>query len=75
MTRFKRRALLGSALLILIVSGFGYVYIFSTRAALERAEAFQFRRMLVNQLEGQNAYRFFYVSNRRSAPARIVKAS
>ncbi len=68
MTRFKRRALLGSALLILIVSGFGYVYIFSTRAALERAEAFQFRRMLVNQLEGQNAYRFFYVSNRRLEP-------
>ncbi len=33
-------------------------------AALERAEAFLFRRMTVAQLEEQGTYRFFFVTNR-----------
>jgi esterase/lipase superfamily enzyme len=35
-----------------------------TRLALERAESFQFRRMLVNRQGDQGAYRFFFITNR-----------
>ncbi len=37
---------------------------FSTSRALNRAEAFQFRRMLVTNQGEEGAYRFFYVTNR-----------
>ncbi|MFQ5757963.1 MAG: alpha/beta hydrolase, partial [Acidiferrobacterales bacterium] len=69
MTRFKRGMLIGLALAVLVVVGLGtWAYFYGTRAALERAEAFQFRRMPVAQLEEQGVYRFFYVSNRRLSP-------
>jgi esterase/lipase superfamily enzyme len=69
MTRSTRWWLYGSALLLLgLGAGFYYVYFVSTGAALQRAEAFQFRRMLVAQLGEEGVYRFFYVSNRRLTP-------
>ena len=61
--------LIGLALVVLVLLGLGaWVYFYGTRITLQRAEAFQFRRMLVAQLEEQGVYRFFYVSNRRLAP-------
>ncbi len=68
MNLFKRRLLLGSALVILVLLGgwFYYIYFVSTGRALRTAEAFQFRRMQVAQLADQEAYRFFFVTNRRA---------
>ncbi len=69
MTRLKRRMLFGLALVVSVVLGLGaWAYFYGTRITLERAEAFQFRRMVVAQLEKQGVYRFFYVSNRRLGP-------
>ncbi len=69
MTRFNRRMLFGLVLAVLVLIGLGaWVYFYGTRVALQRAEAFQFRRMLVAQLEERGVYRFFYVSNRRLGP-------
>jgi esterase/lipase superfamily enzyme len=69
MTRFKRRMLYGLTLVALVLVGLGaWIYFYGTSVALQRAEAFQFRRMLVAQLEEQSVYRFFYVSNRRLGP-------
>ena len=65
MTRFKRRMLIGAALVVLILVGLVLFFYRPTRLALERAEAFRFRRMLVTRLGDQDAYRFFYVTNRR----------
>jgi esterase/lipase superfamily enzyme len=64
MTRFKRRILIGTALGVLILVGLVLFFYRPTRLALERAEAFQFRRMLVTRLGDQGGYRFFYVTNR-----------
>ena len=64
MTRFKRRILIGTALVVLILVGLVLFFYRPTRLALERAEAFRFRRMLVTRLGDQDAYRFFYVTNR-----------
>ena len=70
--RFKRRMLLGMALLGLVLLSLGgsfyYAYFVSTGAAIRHAEAFLFRRMRVAQLGEQGTYRFFYVTNRRLAP-------
>ncbi len=69
MTRFKRRMLFGTALVVLVLSGAGVWFYFTffaaTSTALQRAEAFRFRRMKVAQLAEQGRYRFFYVTNRR----------
>ena len=65
MTRFKRRMLIGTALVVLVLVGLVLFFYRPTRLALERAEAFRFRRMLVTRLADQDAYRFFYVTNRR----------
>ncbi len=69
MTRFKRRLLFGTALVVLVLLGSGvwfyYAFFGSTSTALQRAEAFLFRRMNVAQLAEQGSYRFFYVTNRR----------
>ena len=65
MTRFKRRMFIGTALVVLVLVGLVLFFYRPTRLALERAEAFQFRRMLVTRLGDQDAYRFFYVTNRR----------
>jgi esterase/lipase superfamily enzyme len=65
MTRFKRRILIGTALVVLVLVGLVLFFYRPTRVALERAEAFRFRRMLVTRLGDQGAYRFFFVTNRR----------
>ena len=65
MTRFKRRMLIGTVLVVLVLVGLVLFFYRPTRLALERAEAFRFRRMLVTRLDDQDAYRFFYVTNRR----------
>jgi esterase/lipase superfamily enzyme len=65
MTRFKRRILIGLALVVLVLVGLVLFFYRPTRVALERAEAFRFRRMLVTRLGEQDAYRFFFVTNRR----------
>jgi pimeloyl-ACP methyl ester carboxylesterase len=64
MSRFKRRILIGVALVALILIGLVFFFYRPTRLALERAEAFQFRRMLVTRLGAENVYRFFFVTNR-----------
>ena len=64
MTRFKRRMFIGTALVVLVLVGMVLFFYRPTRVALERAEAFRFRRMLVTRLGEQGAYRFFYVTNR-----------
>jgi esterase/lipase superfamily enzyme len=43
---------------------FGSLFQVTTQRALDRAEAFEFRRMLVSQLEDGGAYRFFFATNR-----------
>jgi esterase/lipase superfamily enzyme len=56
--------------LLLVLAGVGFwfyqVYFASTVTALQRAEAFLFRRMQVAQLGQQGEYRFFFVTNRRA---------
>ena len=64
MTRFKRRMLIFTALVVFVLVGLVLFFYRPTRLALERAEAFRFRRMLVTRLGEQDAYRFFYVTNR-----------
>ena len=66
MTRFKRNLLIATALVILVALVLGTFFQTSTRRALERAEALQFRRMLVTKQGAKGAYRFFYVTNRRT---------
>ena len=65
MIRAKRRLLIVMALVVIGAVAFGALFQTSTRRALERAEAFRFRRMLVTKLGDQGAYRFFYATNRR----------
>ncbi len=69
MTRFKRRLLITTAVVVLVFLGVGvwlyFSFFASTSAALRHAEAFIFRRMKVVQLAEQGTYRFFFVTNRR----------
>jgi len=65
MIRFKRLILISTALVVLLLVGLAIFFYRPTRLALERAEAFQFRRMLVAKLGARNIYRFFFVTNRR----------
>jgi esterase/lipase superfamily enzyme len=69
MTRFKRRILFGTTLVVLVLLGLGawfyFTFLGSTNTALQRAETFLFRRMKVAQLAEKGSYRFFYVTNRR----------
>ena len=64
MTRFKRRLLISAGVILLILAGMVVFFWRPTRLALERAEAFQFRRMLVTKQADKGTYRFFYVTNR-----------
>jgi len=67
MARFKRRMLLGTVMIVLLIAGMAlYTYIVGTRTLLEHAEAFSFRRLSVAQLEDGGAFRFFYVTNRQA---------
>ena len=65
MARFKRRILFGTLVLVLILVGLVFFFYRPTKLALERAEAFQFRRMVVARMAEQGTYRFFYATNRR----------
>ncbi len=65
MSLFKRRLLIATAMVVLLALALGPYFQVSTRRALERAEAFQFRRMLVTRQGERGSYRFFYVTNRR----------
>ncbi|MFZ0613184.1 MAG: hypothetical protein WAM73_13180, partial [Desulfobacterales bacterium] len=51
--------------LVLLLAGVVIFFYRPTQQALERAEAFQFRRMVVTRLIGQEGYRFFFATNRR----------
>ena len=66
MTRFKRNFLIATVLAILGAVALGTFFQVSTQRALERAEAFQYRRMLVTKQGEEGLYRFFYVTNRRT---------
>ena len=71
MTRVGRRLLVGTALVVVIAllgaAGWFYFFVFGRLdTALQRAEAFNFRRMQVAQLADQGTYRFFFTTNRRS---------
>jgi len=68
MARIKRRLLIVTTLVVVVLIFLGTLLYVPTRTALQRAEALQFRRMTVTQLEDQGAYRFFYISNRRLEP-------
>jgi esterase/lipase superfamily enzyme len=59
-----RRLLIILVPVIVLAMVFGGFLQFSTSRALDRAEAFQFRRMLVTQQADGGAYRFFFVTNR-----------
>jgi len=66
MSRFKRRLLFGTLLVLLGLGAWFYAALYSaTGTALRTSEAFSFRRMTVAQLAEQGAYRFFFVTNRR----------
>ena len=70
MTRSRRRLLIGTTLVVLVLLGLGgwfyFVAFANLEATLQRAEAFAFRRMMVTQLAEHGVYRFFFVTNRRS---------
>jgi esterase/lipase superfamily enzyme len=63
--RLKRGLLIGTLLAVIILIGLALFFYRPTRIALERAEAFQFRRMLVSKLDDEDVYRFFFITNRR----------
>jgi len=65
MARFRRRILIGAVALFGVALLAGAFFQFSTGKILERAEALQFRRMLVTRQGDEGAFRFFYVTNRR----------
>ena len=65
MSGLKRRLSIAAVLFLLVALVLAAFFQVSTDRALERAEAFQFRRMLVTRQGEQGAYRFFYVTNRR----------
>ena len=50
MSRLKRRLLIATSLLVLLALALGVPLQRTTRQALERAEAFRFRRMLVTRV-------------------------
>ena len=64
MNRFNRRLLIILVPAIVLAMALGGVMQFSTSRALERAEAFEYRRMLVNKQGEEGEYRFFFVTNR-----------
>jgi esterase/lipase superfamily enzyme len=52
------------AVLVLLGAVGYYGFFLSTSEALQRAESFEFRRMQVARIEGQERYRFFFATNR-----------
>ena len=64
MTRFKKRLLISITIIVLLLVAIAAFFYRPTRLALERAESFHFRRMIVAQQGDKGIYRFFYISNR-----------
>ncbi len=64
MTRLQRRLIIAFAVFAVIAALLFALFQGSTRAALERAEALQFRRMVVSRQGDVGDYRFFFVTNR-----------
>ena len=64
MTRWKRILLIALAVLSIVAALFVALFQGPTRAALERAEALQFRRMLVTRQGEDGDFRFFFATNR-----------
>lgn len=68
MTRFQRRMVIGLGAILLLLTVFGALaykfYLSPTSYALQRAEAFLFRRMQVGRLNLEGEYRFFFITNR-----------
>jgi esterase/lipase superfamily enzyme len=62
--KLRRRVLVGLAVIAVTAVMVGSLFQVTTQRALDRAEAFEFRRMLVSQLEDGGAYRFFFATNR-----------
>ena len=62
-SRARRLALFGAVLAVIGLVLLGFFAQTTTRRALERAEALQFRRMLVTR-HGDEGYRFFFATNR-----------
>lgn len=60
----RRRIAIVVGFVVLLALVLGAFFQFSTRRALERAEALQFRRMLVTSLGENGPFRFFYATNR-----------
>jgi esterase/lipase superfamily enzyme len=61
----RKRLLLGTGIIVVLVGGWLYYALYmSSSSAIQRAEAFLFRRMTVAQLGEQNVYRYFVASNR-----------
>ncbi len=63
----RRWILVGAVLVLVLAAGVGVWVLWGTRAALERAEAFEFQRMEVSRLDSEGTHRFHYVTNRRPA--------
>ncbi|UCG73857.1 MAG: alpha/beta hydrolase [Chromatiales bacterium] len=62
----RKRIVVGVLLLVVVAGGWLYYALFmSPNSALQRAEAFLFRRMTVAQLGEQGVYRYFVATNRR----------
>jgi esterase/lipase superfamily enzyme len=68
MTPLKKRLLIAGAFILLLLLALSAFFYRPTRLALERAESFHFRRMVVAQEGEKGSYRFFYVSNRVLEP-------
>jgi esterase/lipase superfamily enzyme len=69
MKRLTKRLLWVSTFILLAVGVLAYYGLFlSPNAALQRAESFEFRRMRVARIEDQDAFRFFFATNREVTP-------
>jgi esterase/lipase superfamily enzyme len=61
----KKRLLWTAVAVLLLLGAVGYYGFFrATSEALQRAESFEFRRMQVARIDGQERYRFFFATNR-----------
>ena len=66
MTRTRKRILIATLALLVILTGWFYwFYFMSTNAAIRHAESFLFRRMIVSQVDVEGTYRHFFITNRR----------
>jgi esterase/lipase superfamily enzyme len=74
MSPARRRLAIGASVFVAVALVLAAFFNVPTRRALERAEALQFRRMLVTRQGEQDEYRFFFVTNRRVAKPELETA-